>query len=225
MISELAFGGTWRRYQALALEAFEADRRSGDRRTHILAPPGSGKSRGPPATCAATCAQRLRRRASDSAVPWTRHSPRPDSPGTWFPGWSRVRPTDRSCCSSGCCAGSRRSRAGGSPSPTTSAVPSTGRRRMPAPGNAGSARANSSSPSAATRGGRRWPGRRPWAPTARSVPAGSGSEAWVVLSRPAAAAATRCQAVLRDLASQTAIASRVRPVAQTESAAAAELGR
>lgn len=131
MISELAFGGTWRRYQALALEAFEADRRSGDRRTHILAPPGSGKSRGPPATCAATCAQRLRRRASDSAVPWTRHSPRPDSPGTWFPGWSRVRPTDRSCCSSGCCAGSRRSRAGGSPSPTTSAVPSTGRSVCP----------------------------------------------------------------------------------------------
>ena len=44
MISDLAFVGTWRRYQALALEAFEADRQRGERRTHILAPPGSGKT-------------------------------------------------------------------------------------------------------------------------------------------------------------------------------------
>jgi superfamily II DNA or RNA helicase len=44
VISELAFSGTWRRYQALALDAFEADRRNGERRTHILAPPGSGKT-------------------------------------------------------------------------------------------------------------------------------------------------------------------------------------
>jgi len=43
-IGDLAFGGTWRRYQALAFEAFEADRRGGRRRTHILAPPGSGKT-------------------------------------------------------------------------------------------------------------------------------------------------------------------------------------
>lgn len=43
-IGGLAFGGTWRRYQALALEAFENDRLSGERRTHIMAPPGSGKT-------------------------------------------------------------------------------------------------------------------------------------------------------------------------------------
>ena len=43
-IGELAFGGTWRRYQTLALDAFEDSRRSGGRRTHILAPPGAGKT-------------------------------------------------------------------------------------------------------------------------------------------------------------------------------------
>jgi superfamily II DNA or RNA helicase len=41
---QLAFRGTWRRYQELALEAFEQDRRRGRRRTHIVAPPGSGKT-------------------------------------------------------------------------------------------------------------------------------------------------------------------------------------
>ncbi len=33
-----------RRYQRLALEAFEADRAAGRRRTHVVAPPGSGKT-------------------------------------------------------------------------------------------------------------------------------------------------------------------------------------
>jgi superfamily II DNA or RNA helicase len=42
--AELAFGGEWRRYQRLALEAFERDRAAGHRRTHIVAPPGSGKT-------------------------------------------------------------------------------------------------------------------------------------------------------------------------------------
>jgi superfamily II DNA or RNA helicase len=42
--AELAFGGQWRRYQRLALEAFERDRAAGRRRTHIVAPPGSGKT-------------------------------------------------------------------------------------------------------------------------------------------------------------------------------------
>ena len=40
----LAFQGRWRRYQELALEAFERDRRAGRRSTHVLAPPGSGKT-------------------------------------------------------------------------------------------------------------------------------------------------------------------------------------
>ncbi|MDQ3607436.1 MAG: DEAD/DEAH box helicase family protein, partial [Actinomycetota bacterium] len=40
----MRFGGTWRHYQALALEAFEADRRAGRRSTHLVAPPGSGKT-------------------------------------------------------------------------------------------------------------------------------------------------------------------------------------
>jgi hypothetical protein len=40
----LAFRGVWRRYQQLALEAFEQDRARGRRRTHIVAPPGSGKT-------------------------------------------------------------------------------------------------------------------------------------------------------------------------------------
>src|SRR4029079_9986689 len=42
--SERAFGGEWRRYQRLALDAFERDRTNGHRRTHIVAPPGSGKT-------------------------------------------------------------------------------------------------------------------------------------------------------------------------------------
>ncbi len=40
----LAFSGTWRGYQRLALEAFEADRKRGELSTHIVAPPGSGKT-------------------------------------------------------------------------------------------------------------------------------------------------------------------------------------
>ncbi|HEY7144752.1 MAG TPA: DEAD/DEAH box helicase family protein [Streptosporangiaceae bacterium] len=43
-ITALAFGGTWRRYQDLALDAFETDRRRRRLRTHIVAPPGSGKT-------------------------------------------------------------------------------------------------------------------------------------------------------------------------------------
>jgi superfamily II DNA or RNA helicase len=42
--AELAFGGEWRRYQRLALDAFERDRAAGRRRTHLVAPPGSGKT-------------------------------------------------------------------------------------------------------------------------------------------------------------------------------------
>ncbi len=44
MLEELAFTGTWRRYQRLAIDAFERDRAAGRRRTHIVAPPGSGKT-------------------------------------------------------------------------------------------------------------------------------------------------------------------------------------
>ncbi len=40
----LAFPGTWRGYQQLALAAFEADRARGQLRTHLVAPPGSGKT-------------------------------------------------------------------------------------------------------------------------------------------------------------------------------------
>src|SRR5436190_8316092 len=43
-LERLRFHGEWRRYQELALEAFEEDRRQGRRRTHIVAPPGSGKT-------------------------------------------------------------------------------------------------------------------------------------------------------------------------------------
>ena len=43
-MDDLAFRGTWRRYQALALEAFERDRAHGLRSTHLVAPPGSGKT-------------------------------------------------------------------------------------------------------------------------------------------------------------------------------------
>ncbi len=40
----LRFHGTWRHYQDLALEAFERDRATGHRSTHLVAPPGSGKT-------------------------------------------------------------------------------------------------------------------------------------------------------------------------------------
>src|SRR3954451_24238267 len=43
-LERLRFPGEWRRYQELALEAFEVDRHQGRRRTHIVAPPGSGKT-------------------------------------------------------------------------------------------------------------------------------------------------------------------------------------
>jgi superfamily II DNA or RNA helicase len=43
-LTTLAFDGTWRGYQQLALSAFEADRKSGHRQTYIVAPPGSGKT-------------------------------------------------------------------------------------------------------------------------------------------------------------------------------------
>src|SRR5918994_3775024 len=43
-VDDLAFRGTWRRYQTLALEAFERDRARGHRSTHLIAPPGSGKT-------------------------------------------------------------------------------------------------------------------------------------------------------------------------------------
>jgi superfamily II DNA or RNA helicase len=43
-LAGLAFSGTWRRYQQQALEAFERDRAAGARRTHLVAPPGSGKT-------------------------------------------------------------------------------------------------------------------------------------------------------------------------------------
>ena len=40
----LSFGGEWRPYQRAALAAFEKDRQHGRKRTHIVAPPGSGKT-------------------------------------------------------------------------------------------------------------------------------------------------------------------------------------
>jgi hypothetical protein len=43
-LRSLAFPGRWRRYQELALEAFERDREAGRRSTHLVAPPGSGKT-------------------------------------------------------------------------------------------------------------------------------------------------------------------------------------
>lgn len=42
--ADWAFSGTWRRYQALGLDAFEADRAAGRPETLIVAPPGSGKT-------------------------------------------------------------------------------------------------------------------------------------------------------------------------------------
>src|SRR5258708_26784265 len=43
-LGALAFSGTWRGYQQHALEAFEAGRKRGQQQTHIVAPPGSGKT-------------------------------------------------------------------------------------------------------------------------------------------------------------------------------------
>jgi superfamily II DNA or RNA helicase len=46
-LQSLAFPGRWRRYQELALRAFERDRAAGRRSTHLVhlvAPPGSGKT-------------------------------------------------------------------------------------------------------------------------------------------------------------------------------------
>jgi hypothetical protein len=40
----LRFRGTWRHYQSLALAAFERDREAGRTSTHLVAPPGSGKT-------------------------------------------------------------------------------------------------------------------------------------------------------------------------------------
>jgi superfamily II DNA or RNA helicase len=44
LFDDLSFGGTWRRYQKAAVAAFERDRSSGQRNTHLIAPPGSGKT-------------------------------------------------------------------------------------------------------------------------------------------------------------------------------------
>jgi superfamily II DNA or RNA helicase len=44
LFDELSFGGDWRRYQKAAIAAFERDRAAGRRCTHIVAPPGSGKT-------------------------------------------------------------------------------------------------------------------------------------------------------------------------------------
>ena len=44
LFEDLSFGGTWRRYQKAAMAAFERDREAGRRNTHIVAPPGSGKT-------------------------------------------------------------------------------------------------------------------------------------------------------------------------------------
>ena len=40
----LSFDGDWRPYQRAALAAFEKDRQHNRKRTHIVAPPGSGKT-------------------------------------------------------------------------------------------------------------------------------------------------------------------------------------
>jgi superfamily II DNA or RNA helicase len=44
MPDRLRFTGTWRRYQELALDAFDRDVAAGRHRTHVIAPPGSGKT-------------------------------------------------------------------------------------------------------------------------------------------------------------------------------------
>jgi hypothetical protein len=43
-LADLRFRGVWRHYQALALDAFERDRTAGRLSTHLVAPPGSGKT-------------------------------------------------------------------------------------------------------------------------------------------------------------------------------------
>lgn len=43
-VTDLRFPGGWRHYQELAFDAFDADREAGRRRTHLVAPPGSGKT-------------------------------------------------------------------------------------------------------------------------------------------------------------------------------------
>ena len=43
-LADLRFRGTWRHYQSLALDAFEHDRAGGHGSTHLVAPPGSGKT-------------------------------------------------------------------------------------------------------------------------------------------------------------------------------------
>jgi superfamily II DNA or RNA helicase len=43
-VAALEFTGEWRHYQELALAAFQRDVDAGRRRTHIVAPPGSGKT-------------------------------------------------------------------------------------------------------------------------------------------------------------------------------------
>lgn len=43
-LSRLRFPGEWRRYQELAFAAFDGDRAVGRHRTHLVAPPGSGKT-------------------------------------------------------------------------------------------------------------------------------------------------------------------------------------
>jgi len=43
-LASLHFSGKWRRYQELALQALDRDLAQGRRRTHIVAPPGSGKT-------------------------------------------------------------------------------------------------------------------------------------------------------------------------------------
>jgi hypothetical protein len=42
--TDARFTGTWRHYQELALAAFDADRAAGRTTTHVVAPPGSGKT-------------------------------------------------------------------------------------------------------------------------------------------------------------------------------------
>src|SRR4051812_48078642 len=43
-VGALRFAGEWRHYQQLALDAFDLDVAAGRRKTHIVAPPGSGQT-------------------------------------------------------------------------------------------------------------------------------------------------------------------------------------
>ena len=43
LFDDLSFGGTWRRYQKAAVAAFERDRSSGQRNTHLIAPQTKGR--------------------------------------------------------------------------------------------------------------------------------------------------------------------------------------